>query len=241
MCCGLRLSHRDYGSSWRGWRIGNTPTETRSLSTCSTRQPRRCGGRCSATDHRHRPLSSIRPRHRGATRAGSSQADARLPTRDTVHEFQRVVCGYPRLALLARSSDQPWWALDTWTPRCDPRIPLRDREPHADQACRPGRLQIPWLRAAVKWHLGTVLEAGILSWTTIGHDRLCGLNAARPLAEHTGRSCGAHRRHHHGRPFGGGFSPLAQRPPKSGCAPASHPPEGRARGRSTTASGPSWS
>jgi hypothetical protein len=99
----------------------------------------------------------------------------RLPTRDSVLEFQRVVCGYPRLALLARCSDQPWWALDTWAPRCDPRIPLRDREPHADQACRPGRLQIPWLRAAVKWHLGTVLEAGILSWTTIGHDRLCGL------------------------------------------------------------------
>jgi hypothetical protein len=99
----------------------------------------------------------------------------RLPTRDSVVEFQRVVCGYPRQALLARSSLQPWWRLDTWAPRCDPRIPLRDREPHADQACRPGRLQIRWLREAVKWHLGAVLEAGILSWTTIGHDRICGL------------------------------------------------------------------
>ena len=30
----------------------------------------------------------------------------------------------------------------------------------------------PWLREAVKWHLGTMLESGALRWTTVSQERL---------------------------------------------------------------------
>jgi hypothetical protein len=46
--------------------------------------------------------------------------------------------GYPRLALAARLHDGAWWELDTWHPRCDPRIPLREREPCRRSGARPG-------------------------------------------------------------------------------------------------------
>ncbi|MFD7846800.1 tyrosine-type recombinase/integrase [Nocardia sp. NPDC059764] len=84
----------------------------------------------------------------------------------------RTVFGYARLALIARLSDEPWWQMDTWAPRCDPRIPLRDREPRRSEGCRPGAAEIPWLRAGFKWYLGTTLEAGTLSWSTISGDRV---------------------------------------------------------------------
>ena len=72
----------------------------------------------------------------------------------------RVVFRFARLALLARCHDGPWWALNDWHPRCDPRIPLSAREPLANYGCSPGQITQPWLRQAVKWHLGTQLEAG---------------------------------------------------------------------------------
>lgn len=84
----------------------------------------------------------------------------------------RVVFRFARLALLARCHDGPWWALDDWQPRCDPRIPLSAREPLADYGCSPGQLIQSWLREAVKWHLGTQLEAGTLRWTTVSQERL---------------------------------------------------------------------
>lgn len=84
----------------------------------------------------------------------------------------RVVFRFARLALLARCHDGPWWALDDWQPRCDPRIPLSAREPLADYGCSPGQITAPWLREAAKWHLGTQLEAGALRWTTISQERL---------------------------------------------------------------------
>jgi hypothetical protein len=84
----------------------------------------------------------------------------------------RVVFRFARLALLARCHDGPWWALDDWHPRCDPRIPLTAREPQANYGCSPGQITQPWLREAVKWHLGTMLEAGTLRWTTISQERL---------------------------------------------------------------------
>ena len=65
----------------------------------------------------------------------------------------------------------PWWALDDWHPRCDPRIPLCAREPQANYGCSPGQITLPWLREAVKWHLGTQLEAGTLRWTTVSQER----------------------------------------------------------------------
>lgn len=91
----------------------------------------------------------------------------RLPSPHATADMRRAFCGYPRSALIARMDDGPWWALDVWIPRCDPRIPLRDREPRRSENCRPGQAQIPWIRKAIKWHLGTLLEAGTLTWSTL--------------------------------------------------------------------------
>jgi integrase len=87
----------------------------------------------------------------------------------------RGVLGFARLALLAHCHDGPWWELDDWYPRCNPRIPLKSREPKANIGCSPGQITLPWLRAAVKWHLGTMLEAGTLRWGSIAHNRLSSL------------------------------------------------------------------
>jgi integrase len=49
---------------------------------------------------------------------------------------------------------------------------LTEREPQANYGCSPGDIAEPWLREAVKWHLGTQLEAGNLRWTTVSQERL---------------------------------------------------------------------
>jgi integrase len=90
----------------------------------------------------------------------------RLPGVHSTEPVRRAL-GYPRLALIARLNAGPWWDLDFWLPRCDPRIPLREREPKADNGCFIGELDIPWLRGAAKWALGTMLESGSLSWSTV--------------------------------------------------------------------------
>lgn len=79
--------------------------------------------------------------------------------------------GYPRLALAARLHDGAWWELDTWHPRCDPRIPLRPREPGRSVGCSPGEARIPWVRDAIKWHLSVLLESGTLTWSTLTNQR----------------------------------------------------------------------
>jgi hypothetical protein len=79
--------------------------------------------------------------------------------------------GYPRLALAARLHDGAWWELDTWHPRCDPRIPLRVREPCRSVGCSPGEARLPWVRNALKWHLGVLLESGALTWSTMAGQR----------------------------------------------------------------------
>ncbi len=84
----------------------------------------------------------------------------------------RGVFGFARLALLARCHDGPWWELDEWHPRCDPRIPLSSREPVANYGCSPAQITVPWLRSAAKWFLGTMLESGTLRWTTVSMERL---------------------------------------------------------------------
>ena len=91
---------------------------------------------------------------------------------ETTRGRLRIVFRFARLALLARCSGGPWWTLDEWNPRCDPRIPLSDREPLANYGCSPSRISQPWLREAVKWHLGTMLESGALRWSTVGHERI---------------------------------------------------------------------
>ena len=55
----------------------------------------------------------------------------------------RVVFRFARLALLARCHDGPWWALDDWHPRCDPRIPLSAREPQANYGAPRARSPSP--------------------------------------------------------------------------------------------------
>lgn len=91
----------------------------------------------------------------------------RLPAKATTAELLRVVYGYPRHALTARLNDRPWWTLDDWIPRCDPRMPLRDREPLRSERFRPGHARIAWMRAVMKWYLGITLEAGTLTWSTV--------------------------------------------------------------------------
>lgn len=79
--------------------------------------------------------------------------------------------GYPRLALAAHLHDGAWWELDTWHPRCDPRIPLRVREPCRSVGCSPGDARLPWVKNALKWHLGVLLESGTLTWSTLAGQR----------------------------------------------------------------------
>lgn len=95
----------------------------------------------------------------------------RLPPRGAPARL-RVVFRFARQALIARCHDGAWWELDYWHPRCDPRIPLGEREPQANYGCWPGQITQPWLRAAVKWCLGTMLEAGTLRWTSVSQERL---------------------------------------------------------------------
>jgi integrase len=84
----------------------------------------------------------------------------------------RVIFRFARQALIARCTDGPWWSLDYWHPRCDPRIPLSAREPLANYGCSLGKIAVPWLREAVKWYLGTMLESGALRWTTVSQERM---------------------------------------------------------------------
>ena len=96
----------------------------------------------------------------------------RLPAADKGRRarLERLL-GYPRLALAARLHDGAWWELDTWHPRCDPRIPLREREPCRSVGCSPGTARLPWVKNALKWHLGTLLEAGTITWSTLTGQR----------------------------------------------------------------------
>jgi hypothetical protein len=106
----------------------------------------------------------------------------RLPAPVSLRSL-RPLFGYPRLALTARLHEGPWWEMDTWYPRCDPRIPLREREPCGSVGCTPGAIAVPWLRTAAKWALAMMLQAGVLSWGTIRGDRMqCLLRFDRWLA-----------------------------------------------------------
>ena len=84
----------------------------------------------------------------------------------------RVIFWFARTALIAACHDGHWWELDYWHPRCDQRIPLSEREPQAHYGCSPALITHRWLREAVKWYLGTMLESGALRWTTVSQERL---------------------------------------------------------------------
>ena len=55
----------------------------------------------------------------------------------------RIVFGFARQALIAACHEGPWWQLDDWHPRCDPRIPLTNREPVANYGCSPSQITQP--------------------------------------------------------------------------------------------------
>ena len=70
---------------------------------------------------------------------------------------------------LAVAYDQrEWWHQDVWSPRYDPRIPLREHEPtRANAGYDFLAVTQPWLREGVKWYLKIALETGQLRWSTI--------------------------------------------------------------------------
>jgi hypothetical protein len=88
------------------------------------------------------------------------------------HRELEIIFKDPRIALIAACSSEPWWRLDDWYPRCDPRIPLAKHDPCGNTGCSPGRIRQPWLREAMKLHLGTMLDSGLLRWTTILNSRM---------------------------------------------------------------------
>lgn len=57
--------------------------------------------------------------------------------------YPRIVSGFARQALIAACHEGPWWQLDDWHPRCDPRIPLINREPVANYGCSPSQITQP--------------------------------------------------------------------------------------------------
>ena len=78
-----------------------------------------------------------------------------------------------RLAMIAALSRRPVVGTrTTGTLDATPRIPLGPREPRGTSQISPGRITQPWLRAAVKWHLGTKMQSGELRWSTVGQARL---------------------------------------------------------------------
>lgn len=99
----------------------------------------------------------------------------RLPTPTGGRDRFESLLRHPRLALRARLHPGAWWELDTWNPRCDPRIPLREREPLATTGCSPGTARLSWVREAIKWYFGIQLQSGALTWTTIAANHILSL------------------------------------------------------------------
>ena len=60
-----------------------------------------------------------------------------------------------------------WWELDVWNPDFDPRIPLREHEPHRHKTGYFHHLTTPWLRQATKFWLSRQLERDVYTWSTI--------------------------------------------------------------------------
>ncbi|MEV0314833.1 hypothetical protein [Nonomuraea fuscirosea] len=54
----------------------------------------------------------------------------------------------------------PWWSLNVWNPTLDPRIPLREHEPHGRHRANFSHLTTDWLREGAKWWLSTQLING---------------------------------------------------------------------------------
>ena len=70
--------------------------------------------------------------------------------------------------LVIAYSPREWWQHDIWSPKFDPRIPIREHEPGRARAGYDFlAIAQPWLREAAKWQLKVALETGLLRWPTI--------------------------------------------------------------------------
>lgn len=90
----------------------------------------------------------------------------RLPAASNVRCVDREVAALQE-ALALRHDRVPWWELDAWKCRDDPRIPVREHEPQAGVAMRFTCLRTPWLRQAGKFYFRVLLETGQQSWGTL--------------------------------------------------------------------------
>ena len=134
----------------------------------------------------------------------------RLPSIGSASAMRHVLFGYPRHGLIARVNDRPWWTLDEWVPRCDPRIPLRDREPRRSDSCRPGQAQIPWM--AESHQVASRNGAASGNAHVVQRQRPLHRPAdVRPMVVHTGGSSRCLRQSRQCRKAGRVVSPVGQR------------------------------
>ncbi|MET9340741.1 tyrosine-type recombinase/integrase [Nonomuraea sp. NPDC003804] len=132
----------------------------------------RSAARCGYADRLPASLASWSEADSSRLHALTGHAETgRMPSPSTMRVLHSNL-RYAHLALHARLHDGPWWELDRWLPRCDPRIPLRAREPLRAAGCQPGNARIPWVREAIKWVLGMQLESGEVTWSTLVTNRM---------------------------------------------------------------------
>lgn len=101
-----------------------------------------------------------------AYRAAFHRRLHRLPGPRLVKGFELEV-RLLQTALARAYSPLQWWQQDVWSPRHDPRIPLRPHEPLGSQTLSFLRVQQPWLREALKHYARFALETGSLTWGSL--------------------------------------------------------------------------
>jgi hypothetical protein len=90
----------------------------------------------------------------------------KLPAPSSSMQLRQVLLRFLWLLDLAYDT-RPWWQRESWHPVEDHRIPLRPHEPLGRQAVHFHRITTPWLRGGAQWHCKTVLETGVLRWSTL--------------------------------------------------------------------------
>ena len=170
-------------------------------------------------------LGNRRPRCRhGSTRPGGDDSRRMGSGRGS-----RVIFRFARTALIAACHDGHWWELDYLASPLRSADSAGDREPQAHYGCSPALITHPWLREAVKWYLGTMLESGALRWTTVSQERLrCLHRFDRWLAiafddPREARPTGPRRRVGRGVPPVGRRSSQPQRRPSASPGPGEGP------------------
>jgi len=91
----------------------------------------------------------------------------RFPGEKLNREFRDEV-RFIRFAFDRRYSQLEWWRHDIWSPRQDPRIPIRAHEPLGEATISFGKIASEWVREALKYYAANALETGELTWGTLG-------------------------------------------------------------------------